>query len=420
MNLKDFVKIQTNERERELIFIVDTQADVSLIKISELRNTNEINTMEKITLRGITDGTIESYGTINVDLIFNNIYIKHKFHVVDRNFPIPSNGIMGKDFIQKYMCQIDYYDMTFTIRKEKYEIKTKIMLGPNEDEIAIPPRCEIFKTFQITNFNETSFIESREIANGIFIANTIIHEQTALIRVINTTDAMKIISNKLNCSSGIKNYHIFTLDKTENTEERTRKLKEIFTRNTPREKLNTLMNLCGEYTDIFTMDGDKMTTNNFYTQKIRISDETPAYTKNYRIAHGQKEEINQQVGKLIKNDLIENSLSPYNSPIILVPKKSSNGMKKWRLCIDYRRVNEKLIPDKFPLPRMDVILDGLGRAKYFSTLDLFSGFHQIPIDKNSREITAFSTEQGIFQWKVLPFGLNIAPNSFRLNNVFCM
>lgn len=73
---------------------------------------------------------------------------------------------------------------------------------------------------------------------------------------------------------------------------------------------------------------------------------------------------------------------------------------------------KKLIPDKFPLPRIDVILDGLGKAKYFSTLDLFSGFHQIPIDEKSREITAFSTEKGIFQWKVLPFGLNIAPNSF--------
>lgn len=172
------------------------------------------------------------------------------------------------------------------------------------------------------------------------------------------------------------------------------------------------MNLCKEYTDIFTLEDDKMTTNNFYEQKIRITDDHPIYTKNYRLAHGQKEEINKQVNKLLDNNLIEPSLSPYNSPIILVPKKSTNNEKKWRLCIDFRKVNAKLVPDKFPLPRIDVILDGLGNAKYFSTLDLFSGFHKIPLEKSSREITSFSTENGIYQWKVLPFGLNIAPNSF--------
>lgn len=172
------------------------------------------------------------------------------------------------------------------------------------------------------------------------------------------------------------------------------------------------MQLCKKYTDIFTLDNDTMTTNNFYEQKIRTNDENPVYTRNYRTLQGQKEEIDTQVNKLMRNDLIEPSLSPYNSPIILVPKKSQNNGRKWRLCIDYRRVKQKLIPDKFPLPRIDVILDGLGKAKYFSTLDLFSGFHQIPIEKESMEITAFTTEKGIFQWKVLPFGLNIAPNSF--------
>src|ERR1700743_2100697 len=82
------------------------------------------------------------------------------------------------------------------------------------------------------------------------------------------------------------------------------------------------------------------------------------------------------------------------------------------MCIDYRLVNKKIIADKFPLPRIDQILDGLGRARYFSILDLFQGFHQIPLDEESRDLTSFSTDTGSFRWKVLPFGLNIAPNSF--------
>ena len=81
-------------------------------------------------------------------------------------------------------------------------------------------------------------------------------------------------------------------------------------------------------------------------------------------------------------------------------------------CVDYRAVNRKLLADKFPLPRIDNILDHLGRAKHFSVIDLFSGFHQIPLHLDLRDITAFSTNKGSFRWKVLPFGLNVADNSF--------
>ena len=82
------------------------------------------------------------------------------------------------------------------------------------------------------------------------------------------------------------------------------------------------------------------------------------------------------------------------------------------MCIVYRVLNKKLIPDRYPLPRIDDILDELGKAKYFSILDLYSGFHQIPLEKPSRKWTTFSTQIDSFQWKVLRFGLNVAPNSF--------
>lgn len=82
------------------------------------------------------------------------------------------------------------------------------------------------------------------------------------------------------------------------------------------------------------------------------------------------------------------------------------------MCLDYRLVNKKLIADKYPLPRIDEILDGLGRAIYFSILDLFNEFYQIPLEEESRDITSFSTPAGSFRWKVLPFGLNVSPNSF--------
>jgi len=87
--------------------------------------------------------------------------------------------------------------------------------------------------------------------------------------------------------------------------------------------------------------------------------------------------------------------------------------QKWRLVIDYRQVNKKLLSDKFPLPRIDDIFDQLGRAKYFSCLDLMSGFHQIELEKSSRDITSFSTNNDSYRFTRFPFGLKIAPNSFQ-------
>lgn len=170
--------------------------------------------------------------------------------------------------------------------------------------------------------------------------------------------------------------------------------------------------LCLEYVDIFALSKDKASTNNFYTQKLNLTDNEPVYQPNYRLPHAQKEIIRSEIQKLMDNDQIEPSLSSYNSPLLLVPKKSIDGKKKYRMVIDYRGVNRKLVPDKFPLPRIDDILDSLGNAKYFSVIDLNAGFHQVPIAPESRPITSFSFDNSHHQWKVLPFGLSVSPNSF--------
>lgn len=197
-------------------------------------------------------------------------------------------------------------------------------------------------------------------------------------------------------------------------EERISKLRTVLNNNIKNYSnfSKSIIDLCLKYHDIFTLEGDILSTNNFYTQKLNVTNSNAVYVKSYRMPHSQKAEVRHQVDNLLKNDLIEPSKSSYNSPILLVPKKSTSSEKKWRMCIDFRLLNKKLVPDKYPLPRMDDVLDNLGRAKWFSTLDLFSGFHQIPLDKSSRKFTSFITADGSFQFKVLPFGLNVAPNSF--------
>lgn len=173
-------------------------------------------------------------------------------------------------------------------------------------------------------------------------------------------------------------------------------------------KLKYLVN---KYIDIFAKDDEPLTTNNFYEQNLETVDNNPVYIKQYRLPHSQKDEIDRQVKKMLNEGIIEPSISSYNSPLLLVPKNGPGGEKSMRLVVDYRAVNKKFVSDKFPLPRIEEILDQLGRAKYFS--DLKSGFHQIPLDEKSRKITSFTTDSGSFQFTRLPFGLSVAPNSFQ-------
>lgn len=116
---------------------------------------------------------------------------------------------------------------------------------------------------------------------------------------------------------------------------------------------------------------------------------------------------------MIEGKIIRPSNSLFNSSILLVPKKSNKDEKKWRLVVDFRQLNKKIVGDKFPLPRMEEMLDNLGRAKFFSTLDLTSGSHQIELNENSKQFTAFSSTSGHYEFNRLPFGLNISPNSFQ-------
>lgn len=170
---------------------------------------------------------------------------------------------------------------------------------------------------------------------------------------------------------------------------------------------------CIRYADVFNLPGDKLSVNNFYKQSIKILDDTPVYIKNYRIAHSHLLEIEKQIKVLINDGIIEKSTSPYNAPLLVVPKKDDDGNKNFRMVVDYRQLNLKIVDDKFPITRLEDVLDKLYGAKFFSTLDLSSSFHQIELEEESRPLTAFTCSNGHYQFKRLPFGLKISTNSFQ-------
>ena len=112
---------------------------------------------------------------------------------------------------------------------------------------------------------------------------------------------------------------------------------------------------------------------------------------------------------MLENKQIQTSESPWTSLIVLVKKKNS----KLHFCIDYQKLNRVTKKDAYPLPRIDEMLDTLARSKWFSTLDLASGYWQVQIHPGDREMTAFITRYSMYEFNVMPFRLCNAPATFQ-------
>ncbi|CAA7055045.1 unnamed protein product [Microthlaspi erraticum] len=136
----------------------------------------------------------------------------------------------------------------------------------------------------------------------------------------------------------------------------------------------------------------------------------------YRMAPAELAELKKQIEDLLSKGFIRPSVSPWGAPVLFVKKKDGS----FRLCIDYRGLNRVTVKNRYPLPRIDELLDQLRGATWFSKIDLASGYHQIPIDEADVRKTAFRTRYGHFEFVVMPFGLTNAPAAFMrlMNDVF--
>ncbi|KAJ4440581.1 hypothetical protein ANN_08726 [Periplaneta americana] len=165
---------------------------------------------------------------------------------------------------------------------------------------------------------------------------------------------------------------------------------------------------CGEFVDIFKLPGDKLSSTTA-AEHVIPTPEIPkgrAITlKNYKLTEAHQKEISKQVEQMLEDGFRK--------------KMDASGERKWRLCIDFRKLNEVTVEDSYPLPHIQDILDKLGRGRYFTALDCASGYLQVPIAKEDQCKTAFSTPMGHYEYKRMPFGLKSAPSTFQrmMNNI---
>ena len=146
-----------------------------------------------------------------------------------------------------------------------------------------------------------------------------------------------------------------------------------------------------------------------------IDNDQPIFIPHYRTPFNQRPLLEEHISNLLKSGIIRPSSSPYGSPCLLVAKKDGST----RFVVDYRKLNSFTIRDRYPLPRLDESIESFFGARFFSTLDLLSGYHQIEVFEDDKPKTAFTSEFGHFEYNRMPFGLTNAPATFQrlMNNI---
>ncbi len=178
-------------------------------------------------------------------------------------------------------------------------------------------------------------------------------------------------------------------------------LAELNKTHTP-DEVAQLRDLLAEYHDIFSKSDFDMGHTDLVNHRIELTDVQPLRERHRRIPPSMYQEVKDHIKMMLDTDVIRPSCSPFASPVVLV-RKRDGGL---RFCVDYRRINARTIRDSYALPRIEETLDALHGAKYFSCLDLKSGYWQVEMAEEHKERTAFTVGPlGLYEFNSMPFGL---------------
>ncbi|CAB0042196.1 unnamed protein product [Trichogramma brassicae] len=198
-------------------------------------------------------------------------------------------------------------------------------------------------------------------------------------------------------------------------EERKKKIFELMdTEGCSEDELVAVRELIEHNPYVFGLDGEPLPISNIIKCSITTTSEKLFAPKHYRYPPKIKEQMQKEIDKLLKGDIIVKSTTPWLSPLWIVPKKTvdQSGNKKWRLVTDFRQLNEMTEGYCHPIPLTVDILERLASANYISCIDLRSGFHQIAMDEDSAYKTGFAGPDGVYQYKRMGMGLKCAPGIF--------
>lgn len=323
------------------------------------------------------------------------------------------DGLLGFDLLDAWKSNIDLRNKLLITRNTSLPIEMYDSRNANLYEEIIPANTSKLVRLPVNSSDGEVFVDNQVICNCLISeCVTQVKNNRGWVEITNDSPNDIIFSMDRPVSAEIFNIEF---DSTEISSDRVSEvLSRLRTEHLNAEELANLRNLCANYADVFYLEGEPLTFTNKIKHKIRTTDEIPVHTKSYRYPYIHRQEVRDQIEKMLNQNIIRPSESAWSSPIWVVPKKAdASGKVKWRLVVDFRKVNEKTIDDKYPIPNITDVLDKLGKCQYFTTLDLASGFYQVEMDPADIHKTAFNVENGHYEFLRMPMGLKNSPSTFQ-------
>lgn len=334
---------------------------------------------------------------------------------------IVDDCIIGLDFMRKYECKIDLKGGV--LKFGAYEVPMEGGVSGHvfcARRTTLRPRSQALVPVTLPHgarqgSHSCVVIEKTEGSKPWIPARTVVRTSaTAFIRVLNLSDTQQVLSKgtpmgTCEAISWIRSCQGSNESKSQEEVVEIGKLLENCQNNLTEEELLKARNLLKRYRSVFAAHDSDIGRTGVVQHEIDTGDIMPIRQRPRRVPVAREKEVENMIEEMRRDKVIEPSTSPWCSPVVLVKKKDGT----MRFCIDYRRLNDVTKKDSYPLPRIDDTLDTLHGMKWFSTLDLKSGYWQVEIKDKDKEKTAFSTGKGLWQFNVMPFGLCNAPATFE-------
>ncbi|MBV2113416.1 MAG: hypothetical protein KUF82_20885, partial [Candidatus Thiodiazotropha sp. (ex Ctena orbiculata)] len=423
--------LQTEMFDMQSKFLLDTGSPYSILS---LKGFEKLNTKHQFTLS--TDNTkltaadgspIETKGKTLIEFQCEGRKFQQEFLVAKLQGIV---GILGMDFLVKYdgTIKIKQHILKTSNGKLKlYKQSTKTCarilvtenttIAANTEKIInakVDQPC--IRNEQLSILEPTKFLTNK----GCFVARSLINpdDENVIMSVVNLTDhTVKINQNsilgKLQEAESVFSGQSELRNENRPPQELPEHLRVITDnasdRLTMKEK-QKLSDLLSQYQEIFMAPDGLLGQTDLVEHEIETENHRPIKIPPRRIPIFKRDQVDQELNKMLAQGIVEPSDSPWSAPICLVKKKDGSC----RFCIDFRNLNAITLKDAYPLPRIDDTLDSLAGSLWFSTLDLASGYWQIKVSEKSKKKTAFVTpHRGLYHFNVMPFGLTNAPATFQ-------
>ncbi|CAG2228135.1 Transposon Ty3-G Gag-Pol polyprotein,Transposon Ty3-I Gag-Pol polyprotein [Mytilus edulis] len=368
-----------------------------------------------------------------------NVTGKGEFHIwIDHNVYLAEAvvadlalyGIIGLDFLKKNRCLINLQEEHMVCNNQVIPLNFTGQLGCYRvsvvEDTCIQPGTEALVRGHINEYPSTK----NEVGLGIIepcdkfvakdsalMARTLVKaSETVPLRFMNVSNVVKIIraGTMVGNISPIQDVisddkNITDIHKDQNLRIELQKLLSNCSENLSQEKKRGVENLLNEYKDLFAASDRDLGRTNLVRHTINTGNNAPVKQPPRRTPIHMREEVDRHVDDMLERGVIEPADGPWSSGIVLVKKKDGTT----RFCVDYRKVNDLTVKDAYPLPRIDDSLEQLSGNKWFSTLDLCSGYWQVEMAEKDRPKTAFASRRGLFQFRQMSFGLACAPATFE-------